>query len=176
MEANDKSLFRCTIKKSAGVVKKLAKYVAYVAVGLIACVLSVYGAMGIWVIAADPAYKYLTAIVSFLFSIPWYYYAGVAAIAAIPVYSFLWCVARELTEEDWESNEAKTFARFTLVALAPLALALALTFSLTFSLTLTLFALALAPLALALAPLAADTKAFLFIGAYLHYRKRVKAE
>jgi hypothetical protein len=176
MEANDKSLFRCTIKKSAGVVKKLAKYVAYVAVGLIACVLSVYGAMGIWVIAADPAYKYLTAIVSFLFSIPWYYYAGVAAIAAIPVYSFLWCVARELTEEDWESNEAKTFARFTLVALA---LALALTFSLTFSLTLTLFtlfALALAPLALALAPLAADTKAFLFIGAYLHYRKRVKAE
>ena len=174
MEANDKSLLRCTIKKSVDVAKKIGKYAAGTALGILAAVLVIYGAIGIWTIAADPAYKYLTAIVSFLFSIPWYYYAGVAAIAAIPVYSFLWCVARELTEEDWESNEAKTFARFTLVALA-----LALTFSLTFSLTLTLFtlfALALAPLALALAPLAADTKAFLFIGAYLHYRKRVKAE
>jgi hypothetical protein len=172
MEANDKSLLRCTIKKSVDVAKKIGKYAAGTALGILAAVLVIYGAIGIWTIAADPAYKYLTAIVSFLFSIPWYYYAGVAAIAAIPVYSFLWCVARELTEEDWESNEAVTLA---LTALVALALALALASLALASLPLALAFLALA-LALALASLAADTKAFLFIGAYLHYRKRVKAE
>jgi hypothetical protein len=174
MEANDKSLLRCTIKKSVDVAKKIGKYAAGTALGILAAVLVIYGAIGIWTIAADPAYKYLTAIVSFLFSIPWYCYAGIVAITAIPVYSLLWCVARELTEEDWESNEA---AYLTLASL-PLALAfLALTLaSLTLaSLPLALAFLALA-LALALASLATDTKAFLFIGAYLHYRKRVKAE
>ena len=147
METNDKSLLRCTIKKSADVMKKLAKYAAYILgtliagiLALIAGILALYGALGVWAIAADPVYKIVDSIVSFLFSIPWYYYAGIVAIAAIPVYSLLWCVTRELTEEDWESNEAKTFA------LSALALALAL-----------------------------DSKAFRFIGAYLHYRKRVKA-
>ena len=104
METNDKSLLRCTIKKSADVMKKLAKYAAYVLGTLIAGILALYGALGVWAIAADPVYKIVDSIISFLFSIPWYYYAGVVAIAAIPVYSFLWCVARELTEEDWEST------------------------------------------------------------------------
>jgi uncharacterized membrane protein len=172
MEANDKSLLRCTIKKSVDVAKKIGKYAAGTALGILAAVLVIYGAIGIWTIAADPAYKYLTAIVSFLFSIPWYCYAGIVAIAAIPVYSLLWCVARELTEEDWESNEA---AYLALTALVALALALALASLALASLPLALAFLALA-LALALASLATDTKAFLFIGAYLHYRKRVKAE
>jgi MFS family permease len=171
-EGEFKSLLRCTIKKSADVMKKLAKYAAYILGTLIAGILALYGALGVWAIAADPVYKIVDSIVSFLFSIPWYCYAGIVAIAAIPVYSLLWCVTRELTEEDWESNEAKTFALFTLFTLFTLfALALALTFALsalTFALSALTFALTFA--------LALDSKAFRFIGAYLHYRKRVKAE
>ena len=124
MESNDKSLLWCTIKKSADVIKKLAKYAAYAVAVVIAGILSIYGAMGIWAVAEvaeDPIYKSIESITSFLSGIPWYYYAGAIVIAAIPVYSFLWCVARELTEEDWESKEAENFAALAL-ALVSLAL------------------------------------------------------
>ena len=183
MDSNDKSLLRCTIRKSADVVKKLVKYAAYTIAVVIAGILSIYGAMGIWAVAEvaeDPIYKSIESITSFLSGIPWYYYAGAIVIAAIPVYSFLWCVARELTEEDWESKEAENFVALAF-ALALFPLALAFAFALT--LTLALFALAFVALvafvALALFALTltrADSKAFLFVGAYLHYRKRVKAE
>jgi hypothetical protein len=66
----------------------------------------------------------------------------------------------ELTEEDWESNEAEDTALFTLTFAFAIVIAFAFAFAL-FTLT---FALAFI-----------DSKAFLFIGAYLHYRKRVKA-
>jgi len=66
-----------------------------------------------------------------------------------------------LTDEDWQSDIAKNLAFAFTLALPLAAFALA--------------ALALAvPLALALALTLADHKIMLFIGAYLHYRKRSK--
>ena len=146
METNDKSLLRCTIKKSADVVKKLVMYASYIIVAAAAVESSLYEFVGIWNAIQDPI-KYAVAL---LVGIPWYYYAGVVALAAIPVYSLLWCVARELTDEDWNSNKAKDVA---------FAIAVAGAFAF-------IIAFAIAP----------DSKVLLFIGAYLHYRKRVKAE
>jgi hypothetical protein len=108
----------------------------------------------------------------------------VVALAAILIYSLLWCIARNLTEDDWQSGSAKDISEeitlvLTLLVLTLLALALALAFAFA-------FALALAPLAFVFAPLAftlafalfisKDSKAFLFIGAYLHYRKRTQKQ
>ena len=68
-----------------------------------------------------------------------------------------------LTDEDWQSDIAKNlafaFALAALVALAAFAFAFA----------------ALAVLALAVLALA-DHKIMLFIGAYLHYQKRIRKE
>jgi hypothetical protein len=173
METNDKSLLRCTIKKSTDVMKKLAKYAAYILGTLIAGILALYGALGVWAIAADPVYKIVDSIVSFLFSIPWYCYAGIVAIAAIPVYSLLWCVTRELTEEDWKSDEAKILALAIAFAIAIAAIAIASIAAIAFA---SIAAIAFASIAAIAFALAIDSKAFRFIGAYLHYRKRVKAE
>lgn len=187
-ETSEKSLLRCTLKKSYNVTKKLVAYALYIVIGIGAVVVSCYGAVGIWSVIADPIMKSIAAIVSFVASIPWYYYVGFVAALSIPGYSFVWCVARELTDEDWYSNEAKTVALALAVALAgalalavALASAVAVTLALAGALAVTLagavavtlaFAGALAvTLALAVTD---ETKAFLFVGAYLHYRKRVK--
>lgn len=124
----DKSLFRCTLKKSADVTAKVVLYASYAVVGVTAAVLAIYGMLAccaaIWELIKD-AVHYLAYIIAngvvgglaLLVSIPWYVYAGVVAVAAIPVYSFLWCVARELTEEDYQSDTAKVVA-FLLVLVA----------------------------------------------------------
>jgi hypothetical protein len=153
METNDKSLLRCTVKKSADVVKKLVMYAAYAIVVITVLVIMFFGAFAVWAVVEKP----LEICVSFLLGIPWYYYVGVVALAAIPVYSLLWCVARELTHEDWKSDEAKNIA-FALALTGALALIGVIAFA---------FALALA--------FAFESKVLLFFGAYLHYRKRVKA-
>ena len=92
----------------------------------------------------------------------------------------------QLTDEDWESDTAKNIAivaTFTLV----FALAFVLTFALTFDAVSTIAAIALdftilAIFALNIAVIALYPilcifypKAALFPGAYLHYRKRIKA-
>ena len=170
METNDKSLLRCTIKKSADVVKKLVMYASYIIVAAAAVASYLYGIVGIWNAIQDPI-KYAVAL---LVGIPWYYYAGVVALAAIPVYSLLWCVARELTDEDWNSNKAKDVA-FAIAVAGAFAFAIAAAGAFAFAIA---FAIAVAgafafAIAFAIAP---DSKVLLFIGAYLHYRKRVKAE
>jgi hypothetical protein len=109
----------------------------------------------------------------FLFGVPWYVYAGVLAVAAIPVYSFLWCVNRDLTEEDYKSDAAENFA---LTAFAALALAFAIT---AFALTAFAFALALALTAFAFAltlALAEPPSKWYYVGrffgaVYYHYCK-----
>ena len=175
-ETTDKSLLRCTLKKSYNVTKKLVLWASYIVVGIAAFVFACYGVVGIWNALADTITNSISEIVSFVTSIPWYYYAGFVAIISIPSYSFVWCVARELTDEDWHSDEAKTVASAVAFAGAgAVALALVLALVLAGVLALVLagtFAFA-GVLAVALAG-AAETKAFLFVGAYLHYRKRVK--
>jgi hypothetical protein len=185
----NQNLFTCTVKKSWNVTQKYVLYASYAVVGMTAAILACVGA---WVLfgALYPALLAIwdcSGLIVFtiwfiLPSIPWYCYVIVVALAAILIYSLLWCIARNLTEDDWQSGSAKDISEeitlvLTLLVLTLLALALALAFA---------FALALAPLAFVFAPLAfalafalfisKDSKAFLFIGAYLHYRKRTQKQ
>jgi len=92
----DVSLLRCTLKKSEQVFSKVVLLVSYAIV-----VLALLGC----------GYLLFTGVlIPSIVVIPWYYYLAGIAILAIPVYSFLWCIARELTDEDWDSKEAKALA------------------------------------------------------------------
>ena len=108
----DVSLLRCTVKKSQQVLAKVVLLVSYaiVALALLGCGLIT----GVLIPNVSPIIAAIIEgiwkIVAVLLSIPWYYYVASVAILAIPVYSFLWCIARELTEEDWNSKEAKSVA------------------------------------------------------------------
>jgi len=171
-EINDRSLLKCTIKKSADVLKKVVLYGSYV----IAAITIVYfGVTKIW----EPLINAISTIISFLFGIPELFWAlplvmkliilGIVSLGVIGVYSLVWCIARDLEKEDWDSDSAKDIA---LAAVAALAFALVLAIALAFA----GLAFALAALALAAFTLAtiANPKIFLVIGAYLHYRKRMK--
>ena len=169
-EITDKSLLRCTIKKSASVLSKIILYASYCIVGLTAAALAYFGIKGLYELGA-PA---LEKIYVYLAGVPWYYYAGAIALAAIPVYSLLWCIARELTEEDWKSDEASA-----LTVLAPTVLALtALTALAVLALTALTALTALALAVLALTALSDDSSsmwyyAYRFVGAaYHHYKKK----
>ena len=108
-QIDDKSLLRCTVKKSVHVFERLFVYIAYLIVG---CTIGAITYLGVTnILFPSVAYGVIVAV-AFLVSIPWYYYAGAVALLAVPAYSFLWCVARDLTEEDWKSNSANNFAVF----------------------------------------------------------------
>ena len=109
-EINDPSLLRCVVKKSAQVVKKCA---------IVVTVLAAITIVGYGVYLLLPVFITIAGmIVSAIISIPWYYYVGAVAIAVIPVYSFLWCIARDLTDEDWGSGAANNAAFAVAVAFA----------------------------------------------------------
>jgi hypothetical protein len=176
-EINVPLLLRCTVKKSIQVIKKLSLYV----VALAALAIIGYGIyLGLPTLTkiAGMVVDVLVSIVTVLVSIPWYFYAGAVAIAAIPVYSFVWCITRELMDEDWNSNTAETVAFAFAVAFA-VAFAAFAAFAVAFAVAFAAFAVAFAfaaafAVAFAAAAFAVDTKPLLFIGAYLHYRKRMK--
>jgi hypothetical protein len=104
-DIEDKSLLRCTIKKSADVLKKVILIVSVVIVLLLGLAIIAKGITVIWDFFWTDIHHWLDIVISipilFLISIPWYVYVGAVAVLAIPVYSFLWCIARELTEEDY---------------------------------------------------------------------------
>ena len=184
-DIDDKSLLRCTIKKSADVLKKVVLYGSYIIAAIAIVYFGVaivyFGVTKIW----EPLINAISTIISFLFGIPELFWAlplvmkliilGIVSLGVIGVYSLVWCIARDLEKEDWESDSAKDIALAAFAAFASLAFAaLALAFA---SLAFAAFALALAFASLAaLASLAslANPKIFLVIGAYLHYRKRTR--
>jgi len=111
------SLLQCTFKKSQHVFKKVIKYVIYL---FVAGIIAYAGYLGLPVIIPVIIQTISTAIGivwGIVGLVPWYVYAGIGVIAAIPLYSFLWCIARELTDEDWESETAKKIAVFAVFAL-----------------------------------------------------------
>ena len=166
----DESLLRCTIKKSISVLKKVGLYVLYaVVIGVAIAGLGYVGYIGLPVIMGICSVL-ITSLISLLVSIPWYYYVGAVAIAVIPVYSFLWCIARDLTDEDWRSKAANNAA----LALADSAIALTLIAFAAFALALVAFALALV---LAFDPVNKITiwyYIFRFVGAVWHHYKQKK--
>ena len=203
---DDKSLLGCTWKKSADVLKKVVIYGLYVIAALTGITLAIL----IIKTTVDLIYKtvfyilstigpclviissMLTPVGIFLLIIPWYGYVGIVAVMVIPVYSLLWCITRELQDEDWKSDAATTFAfafafaAFALAIFAAFAFALAAFALTTFALTVfaafafaravfAFFALsAVAAFALAALATDVDSKVFLLPGAYMNYRKRMK--
>jgi membrane protein implicated in regulation of membrane protease activity len=107
----DKSLLRCTVKKSVHLTERLIVYASFAIVALIVGV----GAMTILPPMVGIALGLLAVCWSVLASIPWYCYVCATVIVSIPLYSFLWCVARDLEEEDWKSNSANDSALASLV-------------------------------------------------------------
>jgi len=178
----DKSLFRCTIRKSLDVTKKLILYVAIVIDALAGILLAGYGILGLWNVLSGRITEFVTNVaaflVAFLFSIPWYWYVGVVAVAAIPVYSFIWCVTRELTEEDWVSKDARCYECVLMLASIVGMILCGLIITVIAMLgALPLYIGGFAGIAFAfigLIGVISDAKALRFPGAYLNYRKRVK--
>ena len=182
----DESLLRCTIKKSISVLTKVVRYVLYAAVITIAIAgLGYVGYIGLPVIIGICS-ALVASLISLLALIPWYVYVIVGIILAIPVYSFLWCIARDLTDEDWGSeaanNAAVAFAAafaFALAFAAAFALALAVALAAAFAVALTAaFAVALAfAFAAAVDPVDKTTRwyyIFRFVGAVWHHYKQKK--
>ena len=149
----DKSLLRCTVKKSVHLTERLIVYASFAIVALTIVAIVGVGAMTILPPMVGIALGLLSVCWSVLASIPWYCYVAAAAVGVIPSYSFLWCVARDLEEEDWKSNSAYNFA---------LALALALPLALT--------ALALDPVS----EIAIWYYVFRFPGAVRHHYRKAK--
>ena len=113
-EIPDPNLLRCAIKKTTSVVSKHILYASYMIVA-IACM----GIFGVWQAISPILERLWELFVVAIVSIPWYLY-GIAAIAAIYFgYSLLWCMARNLTDEDWQSEKAKNFGEGAALALAP---------------------------------------------------------
>jgi hypothetical protein len=172
----DASFGKCWQKKSWSVTKKFLLYVAYGIIGVFAAICICFGLIAIWQtgirvlaeleVATSPVLSeigsFIASIVSsveitsgnffvYLGSLPWWITYGIGGFAVVIVvilgYSALWCMARDLTEEDWKSKQANDFA---------------------------FAALALAADADPVQKITMWYYVFRFFGAYAHYRKRVK--
>ena len=146
----EKSLLKCTLKKSAGVFAKVVLFLAYIIDAIAAGAIALYGLIGLSAVLIEPLLAAYQNIIAAICNVPWYVYVGIIALTAIPTYSFIWCVARELTDEDWSSDMAKSISTVMVLGLV-LVLVLGLGLGLD------------------------ETRTFLFIGAYLHYRKRTRS-
>ena len=157
---DETSLLRCTIKKSVQVLERVVVSIASLIVGVALCGVAYFAAIGIIFLLS-------LVIIAITISIPWYYYAGIIALLSIPTYSAIWCIARELPSEDWESDDAKDIAA---------AVAFAFVTFVAFVVVAAVASVFVATVVAAVAFVAfADSKYLRFLGAYLHYRKRMRA-
>ena len=135
-EIENKSLLRCTWNKSVDVFKKVLLCVSGFVVGVAALWIAHFIASTVvWKplvnLISDTIsviWLILTSLGNILLAIPWYVYVGAIALLAIPLYSLIWCIARELTDEDWKSDEAEAYAGFVFISFVTLS-----TFSAFFS-------------------------------------------
>jgi len=189
-EIENKSLLRCTWNKSVDVFKKVLLCVSGFVVGVAALWIAHFIASTVvWKplvnLISDTIsviWLILTSLGNILLAIPWYVYVGAIALLAIPVYSLIWCIARELTDEDWKSDDAEitsdVTALFVFFAM----------FTTTTSISMIIFGInidsvgvgvvtGLSGIGFSLFVLSGDPKIpkiLLFPGAYLHYRRRMK--
>jgi hypothetical protein len=102
----DVSLLKCTYKKTKHVTEKVVKYFAYAVIwgiiglgviaGLYLLYLAVMRLSSLWSIL----YGTFFGAIGLFYLIPWWIYVIIAAIVAIPAYSFAWCLNRDLTDVD----------------------------------------------------------------------------
>jgi hypothetical protein len=190
----DASILRCWVKKSWSTSKKVGLWFGGIAVALIAAYVTWLGltsetAERIWLAATGWFSSVIAGISNYITTIPPVVFWGSIAVSTVVVailgYSLAWCMARNLTEEDWKSDKANAVAALTLAALilaAPTLAALTLIVLTLIVLTPILTLIVLTLIVLPLAALSVDPVdkitiwyyIFRFIGAYLNYRGRVK--
>ena len=186
----DAPLLRCWLKKSWSTSKKVGLWLGGIAVVLIAAYVAWLGltsqiAAKIWAEVTGWCGAIISGILDYIAAIPPLVFWGSVVVGAIIVgvlgYSLVWCVARNLQDCDWASDTATTIAiaitiALALAALAAIAaLALVLVLAALAALAALVLVLVLAALALADNPKSSWYYVFRFIGAYLNYRKRMKA-
>ena len=181
----DAPLLRCWLKKSWSTSKKVGLWLGGIAVVLIAAYVAWLGltsqiAAKIWAEVTGWCGAIISGILDYIAAIPPLVFWGSVIVGVIVVgvlgYSLAWCMARNLQDSDWESDPAINSALALAALVLALALALALAALALAALALVLaFALVLAALAIADNPKSSWYYVFRFIGAYLNYRKRMKA-
>ncbi len=114
------SILVCTLKKSVSVTKHIAKPV----IGLLLCCALVLVTSWYW----DQIFSVITVVFTQLWEItknimfqmvavPFWVWGIVLAVFGIVGYSYAWCVAREITEEEWYAAEKDAVVFHLLVAL-----------------------------------------------------------
>ena len=184
----DAPLLRCWLKKSWSTSKKVGLWLGGIAVVLIAAYVAWLGLTSqisakIWAASTGWCGSIISGILNYIATIPplvfWGSVIVITAIAVILGYSLAWCIARNLQDSDWESdptiNSAHALALVLVLPALALALALVLVLPALAALVLVLVLAALPALALSDNPESSWYYVFRFIGAYLNYRKRMKA-
>lgn len=180
---DDKSLLRCTIVKSLHTTERLVVYVAWMVVssaivGCIGCI----GYLGIPKLVGSIGIVH-SVVATILSSIPIWVYGAASIPIVIVLCSFLWCVARNLTVCDWDSDEADSSAAIAAIATAIATAIAAAAAAAAFATAIATAAFATAIVAIAAAAFAAadyngttPQKIVRFVGACLHYCRRIKSE
>jgi len=112
----NKSLLRCTIKKSVTVSRKVLKYGSCIG----AC-LFIIGVIGGWLWSVkDYVYDRFTELSELcsdmIVAIPWYLWVIISVPVIIIGYSYAWCISREFRRSDWESGTATCSVFICLIA------------------------------------------------------------
>ena len=174
------SLLKCTLKKSLHTTERILVYVSYVIVAIAALTATYYGAiyglLPLFITLVDRVVKPTAdVLLGILVSIPLWVYGLAAIPVAIIGYSFLWCIARDLTEADWESETAKDLAIDIAIAIAfaiviniafAFAIALALAIAIAFAIAITIAIVIDIAIAITIA---IDSKIMRFPGAVWHH-------
>ena len=184
----DAPLLRCWLKKSWSTSKKVALWLGGIAVVLITAYVAWLGltsqtAAKIWAALTGWCGSIISGILNYIATIPPLVFWGSVIVSAIVLgvlgYSLIWCVVRNLQDCDWASDTATTIAAATIAAAIAATIAAAITAAIT---AIAIAAIAIAAIAIAATIAAAiDDRssmwyyAFRFLGAYLNYRKRMKA-
>ena len=183
-----RNLMRCAVKKTISMLDRHVLYASYMIVA--ASVLCVLFLGSIWIFI-PMAYQLITSlqpvmtnIINGLCAVPWYVYVIIAIPAMYFGYSLVWCIARELTDKDWGSNEAylvEVVIILSTIIIAYIIFAIHFTTSpihFTTSpndITSAIFIITVIVVASGFfITILTKDKCLLFIGAYTHYRRRMK--
>ena len=192
----DAPLLRCWLKKSWSTSKKVALWLGGIAVVLITAYVAWLGltsqtAAKIWAALTGWCGSIISGILNYIATIPPLVFWGSVIVSAIVLgvlgYSLIWCVVRNLQDCDWASDTATTIAAATIaaaiaatIAAATIAAIAAIAIAAISIATIAIATIAFAIATIAIAAAIDDRSSmwyyvFRFIGAYLNYRKRMKA-
>jgi hypothetical protein len=99
-EINDPNIWVCAWKKTGSVLSKHILYAAYIIVGLTILAAIYFGIT--WIV--------IPVVVAAVTAIPWPVYLVVGVPVIYYGYGVLWCIARDLTDGDWQSDPAQLSA------------------------------------------------------------------